>query len=285
MPDDTPQPDADADAERLVNALMMKARDWCAHDAVFAEVRRLLHARDAVLRERDAEIERLRAALPVNGHLDPCVICGEPCNSLAGNPSLWPVRLGNDGWRHIGCVNRLLAERNASPPQSDIERAHAIIDKAYQEGKAKAESCGAEYGWSDDAIRMATESIRYEFLGNVVAAALSAACAEGERIGEARAYATRTEALEAVAEAARKYFRTYSRRDHDAIPQALARLDALPSDNELAALKTMADAAEQLYWALNRASLDTVGAKEKVFDALRLLGRYLPPRAEEGEPR
>jgi len=44
-------------------------------------------------------------------HDGTCVICGERTVSIAGNPSRWPVRLGNDGWRHVSCVNRLLHER------------------------------------------------------------------------------------------------------------------------------------------------------------------------------
>jgi hypothetical protein len=48
-------------------------------------------------------------------------------------------------------------------------------------------------------------------------------------------------------------------------------------DATIAMLQTMADAAEKWYWAENRAYLDTVGSKERVFDALRLLGRYPPP--------
>ena len=46
----------------------------------------------------------------------------------------------------------------------------------------------------------------------------------------------------------------------------------------------MSDAAEEWYWANNRASLDTVGSKERVFDALRLLGRYPPPSKHIIEP-
>lgn len=38
------------------------------------------------------------------GHNAPCLICGEPCSVLAGNPS----RLGNDGWSHTGCLNNAL---------------------------------------------------------------------------------------------------------------------------------------------------------------------------------
>ncbi len=27
----------------------------------------------------------------MEGHNEPCYYCGEPCNSLHGNPSLWPL--------------------------------------------------------------------------------------------------------------------------------------------------------------------------------------------------
>ena len=35
-----------------------------------------------------------------------CFACGKQCDSLAGDPSRWPVHLGNDHDAHIGCVNQ-----------------------------------------------------------------------------------------------------------------------------------------------------------------------------------
>jgi hypothetical protein len=48
-------------------------------------------------------------------------------------------------------------------------------------------------------------------------------------------------------------------------------------------LLRMADAAEELYWAGNKAILATVGTRERLFDELRLLGRY-PPSKDIIEP-
>lgn len=50
------------------------------------------------------------------GHDKPCHYCGEPCNSFAANPSLWPIPLchadepGVVKWHHIGCVSERLKE-------------------------------------------------------------------------------------------------------------------------------------------------------------------------------
>lgn len=69
---------------------------------------RLARERNAAM----AEIERLNQMLlkPSAGHQAVCVICGEACNSLVGNPGLWPVCLGPRGWHHVKCVLSALAE-------------------------------------------------------------------------------------------------------------------------------------------------------------------------------
>lgn len=59
------------------------------------------------------------------------------------------------------------------------------------------------------------------------------------------------------------------------VRKAAAELERLQSANNM--LNEMADAAEKWYWATNRATLDTTGSQERMFDALRLLGRYPPP--------
>ena len=68
----------------------------------------------------------------INGHDEPCLICLKPCNTFAGNPSLWPVRLGNDGWHHVGCLNDALREleRLRAPPEADVmKRAGSVFDE------------------------------------------------------------------------------------------------------------------------------------------------------------
>jgi hypothetical protein len=72
---------------------------------------RMIHANQEELARLRDELERRRPTLRDHGHDAPCLICGEPCSALAGNPSLWPLRLGNDGWHHTGCVNRELERR------------------------------------------------------------------------------------------------------------------------------------------------------------------------------
>jgi hypothetical protein len=48
------------------------------------------------------------------GHKEPCYYCGEPCNSLHGNPNLWPIPLchsdepGVVKYHHTGCVSERL---------------------------------------------------------------------------------------------------------------------------------------------------------------------------------
>lgn len=61
-----------------------------------------------------------------NGHKEPCYYCGEPCNSLAGDPGKWPVALchsdepGVMKWHHSHCVSIRLAQ--ASKLSTDLMR-------------------------------------------------------------------------------------------------------------------------------------------------------------------
>lgn len=74
--------------------------------------------------KKDREIARLRNEVDrlcelvagVGGHDEPCYYCGKPCDSLAGNPSKWPIPLchtdapGVVKWHHTGCVTERLIE-------------------------------------------------------------------------------------------------------------------------------------------------------------------------------
>lgn len=59
-----------------------------------------------------------------NGHGEPCYYCGEPCNSLAGDPGLWPIPLAHKDdpgcvkRHHIRCVSERLIE-NLAPSSED----------------------------------------------------------------------------------------------------------------------------------------------------------------------
>lgn len=47
------------------------------------------------------------------GHNEPCHLCGELCDGLAGNPGKWPIMLPVEGapkWHHTGCVAARIAE-------------------------------------------------------------------------------------------------------------------------------------------------------------------------------
>lgn len=52
----------------------------------------------------------------LEGHDELCYYCGEPCDSLAGFPSKWPVALchsdepGVVKWHHVGCVSERLTK-------------------------------------------------------------------------------------------------------------------------------------------------------------------------------
>ncbi len=68
--------------------------------------------RSQFLQESIVELkERLQAEGALQGHDEPCKMCGERCNSLAGDPAKWPVYLGNDlRHTHVGCVLKKLKE-------------------------------------------------------------------------------------------------------------------------------------------------------------------------------
>lgn len=65
----------------------------------------------AALREKSAGMQ---------GHGEPCYYCGEPCDSLTGNPSMWPIPLchsdepGRVKRHHSGCVSRRLIALDAA---------------------------------------------------------------------------------------------------------------------------------------------------------------------------
>ena len=72
------------------------------------------------------------------GHEQPCYFCGEQCNSLAGNPSLWPIPLchsdepGVVKAHHIGCVSeRLHAPAESAPSQPDHSKELRVALGAY----------------------------------------------------------------------------------------------------------------------------------------------------------
>lgn len=48
------------------------------------------------------------------GHDEPCHMCGESCDGLAGNPGKWPIMLPVEGiprWHHTGCVATRLKDQ------------------------------------------------------------------------------------------------------------------------------------------------------------------------------
>ena len=77
------------------------------------------------------------------GHKKPCYYCKEICNSLAGNPSKWPIPLchpddpGKVKWHHIGCVMERLTDYERLLRECDDERLRALNEAA----RAQCEFC------------------------------------------------------------------------------------------------------------------------------------------------
>ena len=68
--------------------------------------------------------------MSLQGHEQPCYYCGEPCDSLAANPSKWPIGLchsdeaGKVKWHHEGCIAyrvRIADEILKGDPEQMIE--------------------------------------------------------------------------------------------------------------------------------------------------------------------
>lgn len=123
------------------NHLEEQAKEIGRQAAALAEKgRELREAQDKLARmtarwqascEQGVEVERERDALLAQncgqGHREPCTMCSEPINSLAGNPGLWPLRLGNGGWTHVGCVNKALRERDVA--RAEAQRLQEALDR------------------------------------------------------------------------------------------------------------------------------------------------------------
>jgi hypothetical protein len=88
--------------------------------------------KDTLFSEAADYIARLTAS--TEGHDEPCYYCGEPCDALAGNPSLWPLGFphkddpGVVKWQHVGCVLARLPE-NAAPTEGEetTEKSREVI--------------------------------------------------------------------------------------------------------------------------------------------------------------
>ena len=69
----------------------------------------------------------------MEGHDKPCYYCGKPCNTLAGNPSLWPVALchrddpGRVKWHHTGCVTDRLIENGGHERAAELQRLNVAM--------------------------------------------------------------------------------------------------------------------------------------------------------------
>ena len=69
----------------------------------------------------------------------PCVLCGKPTDSLAGDPNLWevslPVEPGKSGHYHIGCVTERIRKFSTLRTAGD-EMAQIVFYYAGEKGKA-----------------------------------------------------------------------------------------------------------------------------------------------------
>lgn len=79
------------------------------------------------------------------GHDEPCHMCGESCDGLAGNPGKWPIMLPVEGmprWHHTGCVAARLKNQ-----ADEIERLtktnETCLTRNRQQAKRIGELCEA----------------------------------------------------------------------------------------------------------------------------------------------
>lgn len=91
-------------------------------------------------------LEASRRPEQVQGHTERCYYCDEPCDSLAGNPALWPVGLSHADdpgvmkWHHAGCVSRRLealaesGDRPATPAHTWFDCANCGTSKPLEDG-------------------------------------------------------------------------------------------------------------------------------------------------------
>jgi polyhydroxyalkanoate synthesis regulator phasin len=127
-------------------------------------------------RGRDVEIARLTQ------ERDTATRRAEALEAEINRLTVRLVQLDDENQRFM----RQVASLQAAPPAADhTERAQEIVDKAYQDGKGRAENEGQERGLSGNAILMLSDDYRYENLCSGLAAALTAA----ERAGAEKATA------------------------------------------------------------------------------------------------
>lgn len=116
-----------------VNALRGQLHSLETDGAAMADtIQSLTASLAAAERERDEAIARMGITTK-----DPCVYCGKPCSSLAGNPALWPMYFpepdgtGKCQAHHTGCVIERLQSLTA---------AKAELDEARQTGEAAVDA-------------------------------------------------------------------------------------------------------------------------------------------------
>lgn len=135
----------DAEIARL-NALV-EIEIKCRSDLV-SELAWIKSERPAVAKtERNLreEIESLKARLSSWHHDGPCYYCGEPTNSLLGNPERWSLLFphsddpGKCKPHHVGCVMQRLQERDEL--KAEVARLNALVETESERPEiAKTES-------------------------------------------------------------------------------------------------------------------------------------------------
>lgn len=247
MPDDTPQPDADA--ERLAEvreyvAAMPNDETPAGNVLASADVHfllRLLDSRDAALRERDAELRVWRQAFDTT-------VDGAVAQMKAKDAEIERLRLElsdiermrPETVEHIRTLARQekAAASTPVPPQSDIERAHEAWRPIRERLSGLAKSLQYPIKCldhvTDERVKphlLARSEASAALDGIVIteptwlATALSAARAESERIGDARGYARAVEDAEHAA------FRVMSHGTfNQAVIQAIRALSPEPRE-------------------------------------------------------
>ena len=118
----------EAEAQLAAKAIDLKAANaadiWFGKaknmEAQLAEARARIDALESAQIDYEFQLAEAKSALSAmeaqrSGHDARCYYCNEPCNSLAGNPGLWPIPLCHEDepgvvkYHHIGCVSERLA--------------------------------------------------------------------------------------------------------------------------------------------------------------------------------
>lgn len=99
------------------------------------------------------------------GHGAPCHYCGEPCNSYAGNPGLWPIPLchadapGVVKWHHTSCVSERLIENQQTGHAAGFAEAKEMAEHAVKSVKFDVKPINDYYDGFCDACKDCADAV------------------------------------------------------------------------------------------------------------------------------